>query len=184
MSTAYAVAAGASMIHPSVPAVMVTPICPHSLSFRPIVVPAGVELKVSFRVSVGVCWRVFRRGLWEGFSSEFLGGFFVACLLAWWGSRVHLLDRAPFDDAALFSGGKKKYSIINEAAIPHNYIWTPYRGFNGGSPEVPFSAIVLSCFSSFARDGPHGFHVLQSCRFASDCFLFFDFLSPKRGVAP
>lgn len=44
-STAYAVAAGASMIHPSVPAIMVTPICPHSLSFRPIVVPAGVELK-------------------------------------------------------------------------------------------------------------------------------------------
>ncbi|XP_076364970.1 NAD kinase-like isoform X4 [Tachypleus tridentatus] len=45
-STAYAVAAGASMIHPSVPAIMVTPICPHSLSFRPIVVPAGVELKI------------------------------------------------------------------------------------------------------------------------------------------
>jgi len=47
-STAYAVAAGASMIHPSVPAIMVTPICPHSLSFRPIVVPAGVELKVNY----------------------------------------------------------------------------------------------------------------------------------------
>ena len=46
-STAYSVAAGASMIHPSVPAIMVTPICPHSLSFRPIVVPAGVELKVN-----------------------------------------------------------------------------------------------------------------------------------------
>lgn len=46
-STAYAAAAGASMIHPSVPAILVTPICPHSLSFRPIVVPAGVELKVS-----------------------------------------------------------------------------------------------------------------------------------------
>ncbi|KAL3272411.1 hypothetical protein HHI36_013893 [Cryptolaemus montrouzieri] len=46
-STAYAVAAGASMIHPSVPAIMVTPICPHSLSFRPIVVPAGVELKIA-----------------------------------------------------------------------------------------------------------------------------------------
>ncbi|KAG2463391.1 NAD kinase b isoform X1 [Polypterus senegalus] len=45
-STAYAAAAGASMIHPNVPAIMVTPICPHSLSFRPIVVPAGVELKV------------------------------------------------------------------------------------------------------------------------------------------
>ncbi|XP_017051225.1 NAD kinase isoform X1 [Drosophila ficusphila] len=46
-STAYAAAAGASMIHPSVPAILVTPICPHSLSFRPIVVPAGVELKIS-----------------------------------------------------------------------------------------------------------------------------------------
>lgn len=47
-STAYAVAAGASMVHPSVPAIMVTPICPHSLSFRPIVVPAGIELKASY----------------------------------------------------------------------------------------------------------------------------------------
>ncbi|KAM9322681.1 NAD kinase b [Pholidichthys leucotaenia] len=46
-STAYAAAAGASMIHPNVPAIMVTPICPHSLSFRPIVVPAGVELMVT-----------------------------------------------------------------------------------------------------------------------------------------
>uniref|UniRef100_A0A3P9IL29 NAD(+) kinase n=1 Tax=Oryzias latipes TaxID=8090 RepID=A0A3P9IL29_ORYLA len=46
-STAYAVAAGASMIHPNVPAIMITPICPHSLSFRPIVVPAGVELKIT-----------------------------------------------------------------------------------------------------------------------------------------
>ncbi|XP_066907977.1 NAD kinase isoform X9 [Halyomorpha halys] len=59
-STAYAVAAGASMIHPSVPAIMVTPICPHSLSFRPIVVPAGVELKldsydVSLSSSIDLC---------------------------------------------------------------------------------------------------------------------------------
>ncbi|XP_043912194.1 NAD kinase [Protopterus annectens] len=45
-STAYAAAAGASMIHPNVPAIMITPICPHSLSFRPIIVPAGVELEI------------------------------------------------------------------------------------------------------------------------------------------
>ncbi|XP_014663475.1 PREDICTED: NAD kinase-like isoform X2 [Priapulus caudatus] len=45
-STAYAVSAGASLVHPSVPAIMITPICPHSLSFRPIVLPAGVEIKV------------------------------------------------------------------------------------------------------------------------------------------
>ena len=46
-STAYAMAAGASMSHPSVPAIIIAPICPHSLSFRPIVVPAGVELKIA-----------------------------------------------------------------------------------------------------------------------------------------
>lgn len=45
-STAYAVAAGASMVHPNVPAIVITPICPHSLSFRPVVVPAGVEIKI------------------------------------------------------------------------------------------------------------------------------------------
>jgi len=38
--------AGASMVHPNVPAMVICPICPHSLSFRPIVVPAGIELKV------------------------------------------------------------------------------------------------------------------------------------------
>jgi NAD+ kinase len=45
-STAYAAAAGASMVHPNVPAIVIAPICPHSLSFRPIVVPAGVEIKL------------------------------------------------------------------------------------------------------------------------------------------
>ena len=45
-STAYSAAAGASMVHPSVPGIVVTPICPHSLSFRPIVLPPGVELRI------------------------------------------------------------------------------------------------------------------------------------------
>jgi NAD+ kinase len=45
-STAYSVSAGGSIVHPSVPAILLTPICPHSLSFRPIVVPSTVELKV------------------------------------------------------------------------------------------------------------------------------------------
>jgi hypothetical protein len=46
-STAYAMAAGASMSHPALPAIIITPICPHSLSFRPIVVPANVVLKIT-----------------------------------------------------------------------------------------------------------------------------------------
>lgn len=46
-STAYAAAAGGSMVHPSVPGILLTPVCPHSLSFRPVIVPAGVELKIT-----------------------------------------------------------------------------------------------------------------------------------------
>ena len=49
-STAYSAATGASMVHPNVPAIIISPICPHSLSFRPIVVPAGVEIKVKQQI--------------------------------------------------------------------------------------------------------------------------------------
>ena len=38
------------MVHPSVPCMLVTPICPHSLSFRSIVVPSGVEITVCLYV--------------------------------------------------------------------------------------------------------------------------------------
>ncbi|GMH36488.1 hypothetical protein BSKO_04356 [Bryopsis sp. KO-2023] len=47
-STAYSVAAGGSMVHPNVPAILMTPICPHSLTFRPVILPdyAEIELKI------------------------------------------------------------------------------------------------------------------------------------------
>lgn len=45
-STAYSLSAGGSLIYPSVNAIAVTPICPHTLSFRPIVLPDSMKLKV------------------------------------------------------------------------------------------------------------------------------------------
>ncbi|PRQ26629.1 putative NAD(+) kinase [Rosa chinensis] len=47
-STAYSTAAGGSMVHPNVPCMLFTPICPHSLSFRPVILPdsASLELKI------------------------------------------------------------------------------------------------------------------------------------------
>lgn len=45
-STAYSLAAGGSMVHPTVPCMLMTPVCPHSLSFRPVLFPEHISLTV------------------------------------------------------------------------------------------------------------------------------------------
>jgi len=45
-STAYSLSAGGSCLHPLVPAICLTPICPHTLSFRPVIFPDCVNLKL------------------------------------------------------------------------------------------------------------------------------------------
>ena len=45
-STAYNLAAGGSMVHPAVPCILFTPICPHTLSSRPLVFPEHVMLRL------------------------------------------------------------------------------------------------------------------------------------------
>ncbi|DBA01351.1 TPA: hypothetical protein N0F65_001590 [Lagenidium giganteum] len=47
-STAYSLSAGGSMTHPSVPTMLFTPICPHTLSFRPLLFHDSATLKIEF----------------------------------------------------------------------------------------------------------------------------------------
>jgi NAD+ kinase len=45
-STAYALSAGGPIVHPEVDAISVAPVCPHTLSGRPIIVPANEEIEL------------------------------------------------------------------------------------------------------------------------------------------
>lgn len=70
-STAYLLSAGGLLVHPGVSAISVTPICPHTLLFRPILLPDGMLLKVKVpNPSRGTAWASFdgkaRRELRKG----------------------------------------------------------------------------------------------------------------------
>lgn len=46
-STAYALSAGGPIMHPSLDAIVIVPMFPHTLTSRPLVVPGGCEIRVS-----------------------------------------------------------------------------------------------------------------------------------------
>lgn len=78
-STAYSLAAGGSMVHPGLPALLMTPICPHTLSFRPVVLPDSVVVTIT-------CPPKARNTAWVAFDgksqTELARGDSVVCRVA------------------------------------------------------------------------------------------------------
>ncbi len=48
-STAYSLAAGGPIIYPTVEAFVITPICPHTLTNRPLVIPDSAKIEIDFK---------------------------------------------------------------------------------------------------------------------------------------
>jgi NAD+ kinase len=52
-STAYSLSAGGPIIHPAMSAILLTPICPHTLSNRPVLVPGDALVELNFKRADG-----------------------------------------------------------------------------------------------------------------------------------
>lgn len=66
-STAYSLSAGGPILHPETEALILTPICPHSLSNRPLVLPAQEKITVSVKQNqrIPVTLTVDGRGVFQ-----------------------------------------------------------------------------------------------------------------------
>jgi len=79
-STAYSLSSGGSIVHPLVSSLLLTPICPRSLSFRPLVLPADtpIVLKLSEKnrsdqVDISIDGVRMKKGLSRGMEIRVVG---------------------------------------------------------------------------------------------------------------
>jgi NADH kinase len=79
-STAYSLSSGGSIVHPLVPSLLLTPICPRSLSFRPLVLPAETPITLKLgeknrgkQVEVSIDGNTVTEGLGSGMEVRVMG---------------------------------------------------------------------------------------------------------------
>ncbi|HSF19659.1 MAG TPA: NAD(+) kinase, partial [Vicinamibacteria bacterium] len=64
-STAYSLAAGGPILQPNLGAMVLTPICPHTLTYRPVVISDRAKVELALRGEMGEVYATF-----DGQSSE------------------------------------------------------------------------------------------------------------------
>ncbi|KAF2630409.1 ATP-NAD kinase [Macroventuria anomochaeta] len=79
-STAYSLSSGGSIVHPLVPSLLLTPICPRSLSFRPLLLPAETPITLRLgdknrgkQVEVSIDGSTVTEGLGSGMEVRVMG---------------------------------------------------------------------------------------------------------------
>ncbi|PSN71177.1 ATP-NAD kinase [Corynespora cassiicola Philippines] len=79
-STAYSLSSGGSIVHPLVPSLLLTPICPRSLSFRPLLLPAETPITLRLgeknrgrEVDVSIDGKSMSEGMGVGMEVRVLG---------------------------------------------------------------------------------------------------------------
>lgn len=99
-STAHSLSAGGPVLHPRIEGILINPICPISLSFRPILIPAEREITLSIETQ--------RKGKAEiGLTVD---GQITECLN--YGDKIHI-NRTPYTLRKLRVSGKNYYSMLH-----------------------------------------------------------------------
>ncbi|KAH6622438.1 ATP-NAD kinase-like domain-containing protein [Boeremia exigua] len=103
-STAYSLSSGGSIVHPLVPSLLLTPICPRSLSFRPLLLPAETPITLRLgdknrgkQVEVSIDGNTVTEGLGSGMEVRVMGED-VRTKTGEWHGGVPCIVRATGDD--------------------------------------------------------------------------------------
>ena len=69
-STGYTISAGGPIVHPDLDNIILSPICPHSLNIRPIVLPKTSKVEIKVETSNVECYATFDGQIVRPFNSE------------------------------------------------------------------------------------------------------------------
>ncbi len=95
-STAHSLSAGGPILHPEVNGIIIIPICPHTLSHRPIIIPSSFSIKINCLSPGGVsviCDGQERRDISPGTSVNIKGSLFSISLLRFKKSNFYSILR-------------------------------------------------------------------------------------------